>query len=116
MLDLGDELGRRGVAPDPEASALDPDLAVAGAEVADEHDLARALADVDEAAGAGKAWGALRDVDVALGVGLRQAEEGDVEAAAVVEVELVGLVDDRLGVDRPAQARGARGGARGFDE
>ena len=38
----------------------------------------------------------LRDVDVALAVGLREAEERDVEPAAVVEVELVGLVDDRL--------------------
>ena len=40
-------------------------------------------------------------------VGLRQAEERDVEPAAVVEVELVGLVDDRLGVDRRAEVEAA---------
>ena len=40
-------------------------------------------------------------------VGLRQAEEGDVEPAAVVEVELVRLVDDRLGVHRGAEVEAA---------
>ena len=41
------------------------------------------------------------------GVDLRQAEEGEVEAAAVVEVELVGLVDDRLRVGRGAEVEPA---------
>jgi hypothetical protein len=80
VLDLGHELARRGVAHDPQPMGLERKLALAGAEAADEDDLARALADVDEAAGAGQARAELGDVDVALGVGLGQAEEGDVEA------------------------------------
>jgi hypothetical protein len=36
-------------------------------------------------------------------VGLGQAEEGDVEPAAVVEIELAGLVDDGLGIDGRAE-------------
>ena len=48
------------------------------------------------------------DVDVALGVALGHAEDGEVEAAAVVEVELLVLVDHRVGVDRRAEVE-ARG-------
>ena len=54
----------------------------------------------------------LADVEVALGVGLRQAEDRDIEAAAVVEVELARLVDDRLRVDRRAEVQAARPGCR----
>ena len=36
------------------------------------------------------------DVDVAGGVGLGHAEHGDVQPAAVIEVELLVLVDDGL--------------------
>ena len=49
------------------------------------------------------------DVEVALLVGLREAEERHVEPAAVVEVELIGLVDDRLGVGRRAEIHAAGG-------
>ena len=54
-----------------------------------------ALADVDEAAGAGQPRAEAGDVEIAVPVDLGEAEEGAVEPAAVVEVELVGLVDDR---------------------
>ena len=50
----------------------------------------------------------LRHVEVALAIGLREAEERDVEPAAVVEVELVGLVDDGLRVDRRAEVEAAQ--------
>ena len=50
----------------------------------------------------------LLDVQVAVAVGLRQAEEGDVQAAAVVEVELGRLVDDGVGVGGRAEVRGRR--------
>ena len=42
-------------------------------------------------------------------IGLREAQKRDVEAAAVVEIELVGLVDHRLCVDRCAKIHAARG-------
>jgi hypothetical protein len=41
-------------------------------------------------------------------VGLRQPEDGDVQPAAVVEVELVGLVDDGLRIHRRAEIQPAR--------
>src|SRR5205823_11066715 len=74
-------------------------------EAADEDHLLRVLADVDEAAGAGQARAELADVEVAFGVGLREAEEGDVQPASIVEVELVGLVDDGLRVHRGAEVQ-----------
>ena len=40
-------------------------------------------------------------------VGLGQTEKGEIEAAAVVEVELIGLVDDGLGIDRRAEIQTA---------
>ena len=48
------------------------------------------------------------DVDVAFGVRLGHAEEREVEPAAVVEVELLVLMDDRFGVDGRAEIE-ARG-------
>src|SRR5208337_3434569 len=44
-----------------------------------------------------------RYVDVAFPVGLRESEERRVETAAVVEVELIGQVDDRLRVGGRAE-------------
>src|SRR5262249_2225032 len=87
------------------------DLRLACREGADEHDLLRVLADVDEAARAREARAELRDVEVALAVGLRESEERDVEPASVVEVELIRLVDDRLRVRRRAEVEAARGDA-----
>ena len=61
------------------------------------------LRDVDEAAGAGKPRPEAADVDVALCIGLRHAEAGKVEAAAVVEVELLVLLDDGFGIECRAE-------------
>jgi hypothetical protein len=78
-----------------------------GAEAADEDQALGVLADVDEAARAGQARAELADVDIAFGVRLRQAQEGHVQAATIVEIELVGLVDDGLRVDRRAEVQPA---------
>ena len=75
-----------------------PTFWLPAAERADEDDLLGVLADVDEAAGAGELRAELADIEVAVPVDLGEPEEGRVQAAAVVEVELVGLVDDRLGI------------------
>ena len=57
------------------------------------------LADVDEAAGAGEAWGPnLLTFRLPSRVDLSKAEEGHVKSATIVKVELIGLIDDRLGV------------------
>jgi hypothetical protein len=76
-------------------------------EGAEEDHLLGVLADVDEAARARQPGPELADVDVPLAVGLRHAEEGRVEAAAVVEVELRGLVHQRLDVARRAEVEPA---------
>ena len=59
-------------------------------------------ADVREAARAADAALEGVDVDVALGVDLGERQAGDVEPAAVVEVEHVRLVDHRLVVEAGA--------------
>ena len=94
-------------AHDHELAVLDLDFEPAGGEGAGEDDASRALADVDEAAGAGEPRTEAAHVDVAVGVDLRHAEARHVEAAAVVEVELLVLVDDGLGVDRRAEIEAA---------
>ena len=77
------------------------------------------LADVDEATGAGQPVSEAADVDVAVAVDLRHPQKRLVEAPAVVEVELIGLVDDRLGTGHGAEAEPAAGGQAadraGFD-
>ena len=65
-------------------------------EGADEHHLLGILADVDEAAGARETWAKFADVQIALLVRLGKTEEGGIKAAAIVVVELIGLIDDGL--------------------
>ena len=105
VLHLADELACGAVAHHAQPPLLQAHIGHAGAEAAQEHHLASALADVDEAAGTREPSAELRDIDVALRIGLRQAEKGDVESAPVVEVELVGLVDHRLGIDGGAEVQ-----------
>ena len=92
LLDRLDELRVLPLGDDPELAVLDPHLEPAGGERAGEHELARVLADVDEAAGAGELRPEPAHVHVAGAVGLRHAEARQVEPAAVVEVELLVLV------------------------
>jgi len=66
------------------------------------------LADVDEPARAGQPAAEAADVDVARGVRLGEPEVGLVQAAAVVEVEHRGLVDDRLRVGGCPERQPAR--------
>src|SRR4029077_17934353 len=98
-----DELLVLAVALDQQLAVEDRDLEVAGRERADEDDLLRVLADVDEAAGASKPWAEPRHVEVALLVGLRETEEGRVEAGAAVVVARIGHVEDPLGIGPRAE-------------
>jgi hypothetical protein len=90
------------LAPDLGAAAGPGDVEPAGGEGAAEHHLARVLADVHEAADADDLAVEAADVDVAACVDLREGQEGEVETAAVVEIELVGLVDHRPEIPRRA--------------
>ena len=78
------------------------------AEGADKDHLLGILADVDEAAGAGKLGTEFADVEIARAVDLGKAEKCRIETAAIIEIELIGLVDHRLGVDRGAEIDAAR--------
>ena len=63
----------------------------------------RFVADVDEAAGAGESGAKSGDIDVAQGIRLGETEEGDIESTPVIEIELVGLVHHRVGIDASAK-------------
>ena len=66
--------------------------------------LAGVLADVDEAARARRACGPNRlTLTLPSRVDLRHAEAGQIEPAAIVEVELLVLVHHRLRVERRAE-------------
>ena len=77
-----------------------------------EDQLLGVLADVDEPARSGQFRAEPADVDVALGVGLGHAQKRRVQAAAVVEVELGGLIEDGVAVDRRAEIRSPGGQSR----
>src|SRR5690606_8112763 len=64
--------------------------------------------DVHEAPHSGEATGETGHVHASLRIDLDRPEHGEIDAAAVVEVELRGLVDDRLGkmAASEAQSRG----------
>jgi hypothetical protein len=78
-------------------------LQLARTERADENNLLGVLADVDKAAGAGKLGTELADVEIAGAIDLGKAKKGCVQTPAIVEVELVGLVDDGLRIDGGAE-------------
>ena len=63
------------------------------------------LADIDETARADDLVAEAADIDVARLVDLGEGQKGEIEAAAVVEIELVGLIDHRLIVARQRPAR-----------
>ena len=103
VLYLGNELAAAALTSDLEPPLRHPDLEPTGCERAGEHHALGVLADVDEAPGARKPGAELRDVEVAVRIGLRQAEDREVKPAPVVEIELVGLIDNRIGIDRGAE-------------
>ena len=107
VVDLFDELGRPGIPFDHQLAIRNPDLRVAGHERPHEHHLFGVLADVDEAARTGQPRPELAHVQVAVPVGLGQAQHGQVQPAAVVEVELGRLVDQRVHVGGRAEVQPA---------
>ena len=75
--------------------SLPRDVEIAGRQRAAEDHALRVLADVDEAADADDPVAEAADVDVAFGVDLGEREEREIETAAIVEIELRGLLDHR---------------------
>src|SRR5699024_479459 len=72
-------------------------------ERAAEDDLAGIFGDVQEAAAAGNLGTHLADVDVAELIALGEAEEGEIQTSAVIEVELVCLRDDGFHIGGAAE-------------
>jgi hypothetical protein len=74
-----------------------------------ENDLLRILADVDESSRSDEPGSKLAHVDVARFVHLRGAEEGDIQTAPVVEIELVWLIDEGVDVRAGSEIEAAVG-------
>ncbi len=104
---LVDEFARAPFLQNPQAPVLDRHVEPAGGEGADEHQAPGVLADIDEAAAAGQLLGEAADIDIALGVAFGHAEASHVQPAAIVEVELLVLLDDGVGIDRGAEIEAA---------
>ncbi len=69
------------------------DVQLARRQRAVEHDRAGVLADIDEAAHADDLVAKAAHIHVALGIDLREGQEGEIEPAAIVEIELRRLLD-----------------------
>ena len=111
LLDVADELAHFPFGRDPAAAVREPDVEASRREGAREHHVLGGGCDVDEAAAARHAAVELRDVDVPAGVRLRRAEDRQVEAAAVVIVELLVHADLGERVVGVAEVLVVRGGS-----
>ena len=107
VLDITNELVHAAIIDDAQTAVLDRNLQTASRKGADEHHLLRVLADVDEAAGARKTRSEFADVQISLPVRLGETQKCCVEPAPIIEIELVGLIDDGLCVDRCAEIESA---------
>src|SRR6478609_10795693 len=111
VFDLAHEFRRLAFLEDAQASILDGDAELARCERADKHQLLGVLADVDETTSSGQPWSELADVQVTLRIRLSESKECCIEAATIVEIELIGLVNNRLRVDRRSEIEAACGHA-----
>ena len=103
LLDLVDEFRGLAFPDDAQLAVRYRDIEASGREGAGKDKSLGALRDIDEAAGAGDAAAEAADVDVAFAVGLRHAEARKIEPAAVIEIELLVLLDDGFGVQGGAE-------------
>src|SRR5215471_18262537 len=99
MFNLPDEFCHAPLAHDGKSAVLDLDLQLAGHEGPNKHHRLGALRDVDETARSRQPRTKARHVEIAAPVHLGEPQKGAVKPAAIIEVELVGLVDDGLRID-----------------
>jgi len=93
---------------DAQGSFFDRNTETTCRKCADEDQLLRILADIDETSRARQTRTEFAHVQIALTIRLREPKKGGIEAATVIEVELIGLVDHRLCVDRRAEIEPSR--------
>src|SRR5215468_12053475 len=99
MFDLAYEFGHAPLAGDGKSAVLDVNLRLARHKRADKHHRLGALTDVDKTASSRQPRTKARHVEIAAPVDLGEPQKGAVEPPAIIEVELVGLVDDGLRID-----------------
>src|SRR5512139_222699 len=109
LLDLLDELSLTALLFDLELAVRHSNLETAGGEGPHENDSFRVLTDVDESAGPHEAGTEFAHVDIAILVHFRCSQEGDVEAAPVVEIKLVRLIEKSVDVRAGAEVESAVG-------
>ena len=109
VLDLLNELLLAALLSDDQLAVPALSLEALGGEGAAVDDLLGVLGDVDESARAGQTGAELGNVQVAVGSGLGQSQEGHVQTAALIEVELDIVRDDAHRVCRCAELGAAVG-------
>ena len=108
MFDFIDKLRHITVLDHAQAPVLDRHAEATRREGTNEHQLLGILADIDEAAGARQARTKFAHIQIAFAVGLREPEKGCIKPPAVIEIELIGLIDNGLCVDRRAEIESSR--------
>ena len=111
MADFRNHFFRFAFADDLQFAVFDRDFQSRGGQCTAENDPFGILGDVDEAARSGNPRTKFRYVDIADFVQFRHAEAGQVQTAAVIEIELAGVIDDRQRVDRATEPQSAAGNA-----
>src|SRR5262249_14764374 len=107
MFDLADEFCHAALAHDGKSAVLDMDLQLTGHERPDKHHRLGALTDVDETARARQPRTKARHVEIAPPVHRGEPQKGAIKPATIIEVELVGLVDDGLRIDGGSEVEAA---------
>src|SRR5947209_2136279 len=111
MLDGVNELRQFAVIDNAQLSIFDRYPQTACHESTHKDHLLGVLADVDESARASEAWPELAHVQIACLISLGEPEKRGVKSAAIIEIELIRLVDDRLRIAGRAEIQTASGDA-----
>src|SRR6266566_5795470 len=106
LADAGYKFAEGAVAADGETAVLDTDVDFSSRHGAAEDQPLSVLRDIDESARAVATIAEAGDVDVAGLIDFREGEECAGEPAAVVEIELIGLVEDDARIDGGAEFAG----------
>ena len=104
LVDSFDELLSFAFLENLDFAVFDSNFQAASREGAAEVNVRRLLGNVGETAAAGNVGTELADVDVARTIALSQAEVSNVQTAAIIEVELVSMVDDGIGITGRTEA------------
>ena len=107
LLDLGAEFSRAPFAQDVQAAIERLDRQAARGEGAGQQQLFRVLRDIDEAARARQLRAEAADIDIARRIAFGHTEHGQVQPAAIVEIELLVLIDDGFDIRRRAEIQAA---------